>query len=51
VRLEARLYGSLIDDSSALFCASGPAGAGCAIAVEGDALWQLEARAGVVFRF
>jgi hypothetical protein len=54
VRLEGRVYGSLIDDDGDLFCVSGgllsPV-SGCALAVDGDAFIQWEARAGVVFRF
>jgi hypothetical protein len=51
VRLETRLFGSLIEDESALFCVSSPAVAGCALSVEGNALYQIEARIGVVARF
>lgn len=51
VRLEARLFGSLIDDNSALFCVSSPTLNACALAVEGDMLYQFEARVGVVARF
>jgi hypothetical protein len=51
VRLEGRVFGSLIDSEGGLFCRSGPAGAACALAVDGDALFQWEVKAGVVFRF
>ena len=51
VRLEARVFGSLIDDDSALFCVSSPPVAGCALTVEGDMLYQFETRVGVVARF
>jgi hypothetical protein len=51
VRLEARVFGSLIDDDSALFCVSSPEVNSCAIVVEGDQLYQIEARVGVVARF
>ena len=51
VRLEARLFGSLIEDESALFCVSSPTVSGCALSVEGDVLHQFEARIGVVARF
>ena len=53
LRLEARLFGSLIRSDSKLFCISDPGGgtAGCAIAVSGDVLWQVQTFAGVVFRF
>lgn len=51
LRLEARAWGTLLSSSSSLFCSSGPLGGACAIAVDGDALWQIETFAGVVFRF
>lgn len=51
VRLEARVFGSLIDDDSALFCIASPAVNACALAVDGDMLYQLEARVGLVARF
>ena len=51
VRLEARVFGSLIDDDSALFCVSSPELNSCALIVEGDSLYQFEARVGVVARF
>ena len=46
VRLEARVFGSLIDDDSALFCVSSPEVNSCAVLVEGDQLYQVEARVG-----
>lgn len=51
LRLEARLWGTLLSSDSDLFCSSGPQGGACAITVDGDALWQVETFAGVVFRF
>jgi len=51
IRLEARGYGTLLDSDSDLFCQSGPAGAICAVRVEGAVLWQFQATAGFVFRF
>jgi len=51
VRLEARVFGSLIDDDSALFCVVSPEVNSCALFVEGDQLYQFEARVGVVARF
>ncbi len=50
-RLEARVFGTLLSADSDLFCSSGAGGALCAIAVEGNMLWQVETFAGVVFRF
>jgi len=40
-----------VDSDSELFCLTGPEANVCALAVDGTALFQLEARAGVVFRF
>lgn len=51
IRLEARAYGTLLDSDSDLFCQSGPAGAVCAVRVEGNVLWQIQVTAGFVFRF
>jgi len=51
VRLEARAWGTVLDSDTDLFCASGPEGAICAISIDGRVLWQVEAYAGVVFRF
>lgn len=51
VRLEARAYSSIIDDDSALFCVVSPAVNSCAVFVEGDQLYQFEARVGIVARF
>jgi len=51
VRLEARAYSSVIDDDSSLFCVVSPAVNSCAVFVEGDQLYQFEARVGIVARF
>jgi hypothetical protein len=51
VRLEARVYATLVNSDGALFCHSGPAGGVCAIQIHGTALYQWEGSAGVVFRF
>lgn len=51
LRLEARGYGTLTSSSTDLFCQTGPDQNVCAIRVNGKILWQLEAFAGVVFRF
>ena len=51
VRLEAGAFGTLLDSHSELFCESGPAGAICAVQVDGTVLWQFQAFAGIVFRF
>lgn len=53
IRLEARVFGTFVKSGSTLFCGSNPGGgaAGCAFAVSGEVLWQLQTMAGVVFRF
>ena len=53
LRLEARVFGTLVKSGSDLFCVSDPAGgtAGCAITITGEVLWQFQAMAGLVFRF
>lgn len=51
VRLEARAFATLVDSDGSLFCASGDQISGCAFTVNGTALYQFEARAGLVFRF
>jgi opacity protein-like surface antigen len=53
IRLEARVFGTLVGSDSKLFCVSNPGGgaAGCAISITGEVFWQMQAMAGVVFRF
>lgn len=51
IRLEARVFGTLTDSDTDLFCSTGPDLNICAVRIEGDLLAQLEAFAGVVFRF
>jgi hypothetical protein len=54
VRLEGRVFASLVDSDSELFCYSGQTGNdtnACALVADGGALIQWEARAGLVFRF
>lgn len=51
LRLEARVWGTLLTSSTDLFCASGNQGGVCAITVDGDALWQFSTFLGAVFRF
>jgi hypothetical protein len=54
VRLEARVFASLIESDSTLFCRSGTLEgrpSRCALAVDGRTLYQWEGRVGVVFRF
>ena len=51
VRLEARVFATLVDSDGALFCRTGPEANVCAITIEGSAVVQFEASAGIVFRF
>lgn len=51
LRLEARVWGTLIDTDSSLFCTSDAQGGLCAIETDSRVLWQFETFAGVVFRF
>ncbi len=51
VRLEARAYGTLTNSSTDLLCETGPDINFCAVRIEGDIVTQIEAFAGVVFRF
>ena len=50
-RLEARLWGTLVDSGSKLFCVSDAAGAACQIQIDGKILYQAELSAGVTLRF
>ena len=49
-RLEARVWGMLVDSDTRLFCISS-GGATCEIEIDGRVLWQLETFAGVTVRF
>jgi opacity protein-like surface antigen len=51
MRLEARGYGTLLDADSDLFCEFGPSNNICAVRIDGTIMWQVEAIAGIVFRF
>ena len=51
IRLEARVYATLMDSSTDLFCSTGPDANICAVRIEGNLLSQVEAFAGLVFRF
>lgn len=48
LRLEARGYGTLIDNDGGLFCGSNT---GCVVQIKGDAIYQGEVMAGLTFRF
>jgi hypothetical protein len=51
LRLDGRFLGTFIDSDSNVFCQSGQAGGGCAVALKGDLMYQFEVQAGVVMRF
>ncbi len=48
LRFEARGYGTLINNDSAMFCSDN---GGCVVAIKGDAMYQGEALAGLSIRF
>ena len=51
IRVEARAYGTLVDNSTDLFCSTGPDQNVCAIRLEGRMLSQVETFAGITVRF
>jgi hypothetical protein len=51
IRLEARVFTTLVDDDSDIFCSSIDGAGACLIRVDARTLTQWEARAGLVFRF
>ena len=52
LRLEARGHGTFTNSSTDILCQTDPAAGGaCAIRIDGDIITQVEAFAGVVFRF
>jgi hypothetical protein len=51
IRAEARAYGTLIDSDNRLFCESDGGAGSCLIILEGEILWQWEARIGLTLRF
>ena len=53
IRVEARLFGTVVQSGSDLFCISDPGNgtAGCLVTVSGKVLWQTQAMAGLTFRF
>ncbi len=50
LRLEGRVFGSVVDSDKADFCRSGGAASGCLITASGSIVWQWEVLAGLVFR-
>ena len=51
IRLEARGFGTLLDSETDIFCQVSPTNNSCLFHVDGTVLWQVEAFAGLVFRF
>jgi opacity protein-like surface antigen len=51
LRLEARGFGTLLDSDSDLFCQISPSNNTCIVRIDGTIMWQVEALAGIVFRF
>jgi hypothetical protein len=51
LRVEARVYGTLMSSKTDLFCQTGPDANVCAVRIDGKLLSQFETFAGVVFRF
>ncbi len=51
VRIEGRVFTTLIESDSDIFCSSTDGVGACLIQVDGTTLTQWEARAGLVFRF
>lgn len=51
LRLDARIWGTVLDSDSDLFCRAGPEAAGCRIRARGSVLWQWELSAGGMLRF
>ena len=51
VRLEGRVYTTLLESDSRIFCSSNLGVGECIIEASGTTLTQWEARAGLIFRF
>lgn len=51
LRLDARVFGSLVSSDEAVFCRSTETGSGCLIAVSGNVVWQWQVSAGLIARF
>lgn len=50
-RLEGRVFGTLVDSNSAIYCGSASGGSQCLFTLHGDVLWQSYVFAGVTSRF
>ncbi len=51
LRLEARVYGTVLDSDSDVFCRTGPDNNACLIRSQSEVLWQWQLLAGASFRF
>lgn len=51
LRLEGRVYGTVLDSDSDVFCRTGPDNNQCLIQNRSDVLWQWQMLAGATFRF
>ena len=51
VRIEGRVYSTIVDDDSSLFCESSGGTGSCLIVLDGNLFTQWEARAGFTVRF
>jgi len=51
VRLETRVFATLVNNDGGLFCGFNGTTSGCAVTIHGTALYQWEASAGLVIRF
>ena len=51
LRLEGRVYTTLVDDNNSLFCESSGGSGSCLIVLDGKLFNQWEARAGLTVRF
>lgn len=51
LRLEGRVYGTVVDHDSNIFCTSGATASNCLFEVQGEVLWQWDVLLGATFRF
>ncbi|UCG71327.1 MAG: outer membrane beta-barrel protein [Chromatiales bacterium] len=51
LRLEGRVYGTILDSDSDVFCKTGPDNNQCLIQSRSEVLWQWQMLAGATFRF
>lgn len=51
LHFEARAYFTFFESDGSLFCVSGPAGGQCLLRASGSLIYQIDAQAGLTFRF